>query len=427
MTNNVASVYLITNAFGTYIIYRFMRIFFDVAETDKKVEAVSYLLYFFTIGLLFIAFNNSTLNVFANLIMFFLITFNYEAALRKRITVSISIYVILAIIELSVVLPMQYYDITIISKDSDLKLMAALITIKIITYNIMLLLSNFKRIKNDVKVSVFHWLSIFIIPAGTLILALMMVMKANPNNLTGIITSVIILFIINLFIFYLYDFLIKSYDEKMENALLQQQNYAYLEQLEIINQSKENLRVFSHDMKNHMLSIKTLIENNESEKALDYLNSVFKFTDITNEYSKSGNFEIDSILNYKLHNAKSLGINTDISINVPERLNILPFDLSVVLGNLLDNAVEAVCKCDEKIIKIMLELDRNVLYISISNSFAGNLHYDDGVLATTKCDKQNHGMGIKSVMKSLEKYNGAMEIHHNGNMFFVDVLIYNCL
>lgn len=376
-------------------------------------------------GFLFLEFNNPKVNVVANLIMFYLLTYNYEATIKRRVLATISIYMVLMTIESVVVLVMRYFNIDILSKNSDLVIIAGLITIKIVTYNVMLFLSNFKLVKNDVKVSSLHWLSIFVIPAGTLILALMLVLKVQSENLTAILISIVIMFVINVFVFYLYDVLMKSYDEKMEKALLLQQNNAYSKQLEIIKQSQESLKVFRHDVKNHVLSLKTLIENNDNKGAANYLESVFDCIDNSNEFSKSGNSEIDSILNYKLNEAVSFGMKTNISINVPEKLNIRPFDLSVVLGNLLDNAIEAARCCEEKLIKISVELDRNVLYISVSNSFKGKLNYKENKLITTKVDKERHGMGLSSVQQSLEKYNGAMEIHHKENMFYVDVLIYN--
>lgn len=425
MTNSVIAVYLITSIFGTYVIYRYMKIFFDCTETDRKIEIASYLLYYFTMGLLFIGFNNPTINIIANLIMFFLITFNYESTISGRLIATVSIYMILMTIESVVVLAMQYFDISIVSTDSDLAIIAAFISIKILSYNVMLLLSNFKLIRSNVKVSCLHWLSIFAIPSGTLVVAIIMIMKVSKDNLTEMLISIVILFIINVVVFYLYDVLMKSYDEKMEKALLEQQNRAYLRQLEIISQSQENLREFRHNIKNHVLTFKTLIENNDNKAAVEYLNNVNNSIDFSDEYSKTGNFEIDSILNYKLNKANLCGIKTDINIKVPARLNIRPFDLSVVLGNLLDNAIDAADKCDEKVIKLSIELDRNVLYVSVTNSFEGALNYVNGKLTTTKDDKGNHGLGLSSVQKTLEKYNGAIELRHNNNTFFADVLIYN--
>lgn len=425
MTNSVTIVYLITSFFGTYIIFRFMKIFFDCNKTDRKTEVVSYLLYYFTIAYLFIEFNNPIVNVFANIIMFFLLTYNYESTIKGRLIAIVSIYMILMTIETIVVIALQYFNISVVSQSSDFAIIAAFISIKIITYNVMLFLSNFKLIKSDVKVSSLHWISIFVIPVGTLCLAFMIVFKINQDNLTLLMVSVIILFVVNIFVFYLYDALMKSYEEKMEKALLQQQNRAYIKQLEIISQSQENLREFRHNVKNHLLTFKTLIENNDNKSAAEYLDSVYNNINFSEEYSKSRNFEIDSIINYKFNKAELCGIKTYLNINIPEKLNIKPFDLSVILGNLLDNAIEAAEKCKEKSIELSVELDRNVLYVSVSNSFDGTLNYDKGKLSTTKDDRENHGLGLSSVQRSLEKYNGVIEIRHTKNKFYADVLIYN--
>jgi two-component system sensor histidine kinase AgrC len=425
MTGNVMAIYLITSAFGTYIIYRYMKIFFDSNESDRIIEISSYVLYYFAIGYIFIKYNSPMLNVFANLVMFFLLTFNYQASCKRRLIATTSIYMILLTIESVVAMGMKVFNIDILSQDADLILLTGLVAIKILSYIVMLFLSNFKMVKNDVKVSSLHWVSIFVIPVGTLMLSLQLIINVHEDNITGIIISIVILFVINIFVFYLYDVLMKSYNEKMEKALLIEQSTAYAKQLEIINQSQENLKVFRHDIKNHVLSLKTLIENNHREEALSYLDGIFACIDNSVEFSKSGNPGIDSILNYKLNQAAALNIKTDISINVPERLNIRPFDLSVILGNLLDNAIEAARCCEEKLIKISAELDRNVLYINVSNTFNNKIKYDGKKLITTKTDKEKHGMGLISVQQSLEKYNGAMEIHHKDNMFYVDILIYN--
>jgi len=425
MTNSVTTAYLITSAFGTYIIYRFMKIFFDTKRTDKKLEVTSYLLYFFTTSLLFLAYNNPTVNVVSNMLLFFLITFNYESTLKRKLMATVSIYMILMSIDVFVAIGIGYFHLTMISQNSDFALVSALIIIKVLTYIVMLLLSNFELYRRDVNVSSMQWASIFVIPAGTLVPALMLAFMVNDDNLIGIIISIIMLFLINIFVFYLYDFLMKSYDEKMEKALLMQQNSAYLKQLEIMTQSQENLREFRHNVKNHVLSLKALLENNDSRSASDYLDNIYRSIGIPDEYSKSGNSEIDSILNYKLHKADSCGIKAEVKVSVPEKLNILPFDLSVVMGNLIDNAIEASCASAEKKLKVSVELDRNVLYLHIANSFSGALNYSNGEYVTTKDDKEKHGMGLYSVKKSLEKYNGAIELRHTRNVFFADVLIYN--
>ncbi|MGB4440015.1 MAG: GHKL domain-containing protein [Sedimentibacter sp.] len=426
MTNSVTIVYLITNAFSTYTMFRFMGVFFVREETDKRIEFASYMLYYFVISLFYLAYNQPVLNILSNLIMFFLLTYNYKSTIKTRLIATVSVYTILMTIETVVILLLQYLNISMFSQNSDVEIIAALIIMRIISYIIVLFLSNFKMVKNNMNVSFLHWLSIFVIPFGTLLSALMLIAKVHADNLTGIIISIVILFVINVFVFYLYDELMKSYDEKVERVLLLEQNNAYLKQLDIINQSQENLKILRHDIKNHVLSLQSLLDNNDYEEADNYLKTVVSHINYTDEYARSGNSEIDSILNYKINKAKIYGIKCDISLKVPEKLNIRPFDLSVILGNLMDNAIEAASKSkNEKQINVSVDLDRNVLYINISNSFDGILNYKNGKLSTTHTDNENHGLGLSSIRKSVDMYNGTMEIHHNKKKFYVDVLIYN--
>ncbi len=423
MSGSYTAVYLITNVFATYTLYRYMCIFFDRKDVDKRQEFMSYSLYFCIISLLYLSFNNPAVNIASNLIMFFMLTYNYQSTTKIRLIAVVSTYMILMIIEVLVMLILQSYGITVTS-GNDAALIIGIISIKIISYIVMLFMSNFKMISNDIKVSNIHWLSIFIIPVGTLIIVLIMISMDYASNVTESIISIVILLVINVFVFYFYDELMKSYESKIEKTLLQQQNNAYLKQLEIINQSKENIKAFRHDVKNHALTLKYYIDNYDRDGATGYLDNILDFINYSKEHAKSGNFEIDSLINYKMDLAEKSNIKAEVYLAIPHKLNINPFDLSIVIGNLLDNAIEAALKAENKFINISIELDRNVLYISISNSYDGNLKLTYSYLETTK-DNDNHGIGISSVQKSIEKYNGTMNIHYDGQVFYVDALMYN--
>lgn len=424
MSGNYIAVYLITSVFATYTLFRYMSIFFDRKDVDKKQEFLSYSLYFCIISLLYLALDKPYVNIISNLVMFYLLTYNYQSTTKNRLIAVVSIYMILMTIEVIVMLILQYFGITVYSTQNDFALVIGLILIKVISYFFMLFISNFKMIRNDIKVSTLHWLSIFIIPTGTLVLALIMISTDYAHHVTETIISIVVLLIINVFVFYYYDELMKSYESKIEKTLLVQQSKAYLKQLEIINQSKENLKTFRHDLKNHALTLKYYIDMGDREGASDYLNNVLQYINNSKEYAKSGNPEIDSLINYKMDIAEKYEINAKIDLAIPDKLNINTFDLSIIIGNLLDNAIEAASKAEDKFINISLELDRNVLYISISNSYDGNLKFSGGRLTSSKGD-ENHGLGLNSVLKSVEKYMGTMNIQHDKHVFYVDILMYN--
>lgn len=401
-----------------------MCIFFDRSETMKKIELASYILYFIVIGVVYIVFNIPILTLISNLILFFLLTMNYTSTWKLRLTAVVYVYAIL--------ISAETITITILGKlffsayTSSIEMVLSLIFSKILSYIIVLVISNFKTLKTNVNISPLHWIAIFTIPLGTMFSTFILMTESNQDNLLQILISIAILFAINIFVFYLYDVLMQSYQEKLEKNLLKQQSNAYIKQLQIINQSQENLRILRHDIKHHMSALQALIETDNKASALQYFQSMYELINYKDEYAKSGNTEVDSILNYKIHEAKRDKIEIDLDLHIPEKLNIQPFDLIAIIGNLLDNAIEATSKLKEdKKIEISMELDRNVLYLSVTNPFHGQLLYKDNKLKTTHKDGENHGLGLSSAQKSIEKYNGMINIKHTDKVFCVEVLLYN--
>lgn len=189
--------------------------------------------------------------------------------------------------------------------------------------------------------------------------------------------------------------------------------------------SVEKTTSLKHDIANHIVAIGSLIRENEVSKALNYINQLEKYTSFNSKIVESGNLVIDSILNYKLDYIKSMGVNTHLNIKVPSDLELESFDMVVILGNLLDNAIEALEKLNEnKTLWVSIKYDRGVLIIRTQNSFDGNMSVDSKGLITTKDDKDNHGLGLKNIESTLEKYNGLLEHSYIDDMFKADVLMY---
>lgn len=150
------------------------------------------------------------------------------------------------------------------------------------------------------------------------------------------------------------------------------------------------------------------------------------FYGVNQEYINSGNNTIDSIINFKLNSSKNLNILVSTDILIPEELSLKTFDIAVILGNLLDNAIEAVSNIDDRWIDIKLKYTKGRLIIEINNSYDGKLKKVDGHFISYKTDKENHGLGLKSVEAALKNYDGAIQILHDSNKFTVKVLLYLC-
>ncbi len=417
-------VYLITSIFRTYTTYKFMDVFFDTSDTNKKIEFFSYMLYFVVISFLYLAINIPIVTLISNISLYFALTFNYKSSIKNRIISIMTIYMILMSIESIIVLLSGFVNTNGLSSNPLYSSIIGMIAINIISYMIALIMRGYRNIKKGIDIPNIYWLSIFLIPLGSLCIILTLLQNFNLDIYITV-GCIIILFLINIIVFYLYDTLNKAFKDKMEKLALEERNKYYQRQLEIINSSYENIKSLRHDMKNYLLALKGYIENGGREKSIDYILQINDSLYEKEQLSRTGNIEIDSILNYKLQEAESKGILVTPELKIPSKLNILPLDIVVILGNLLDNAIEASSKVEsDKIIDIRIKYKNDVLFIYINNSFDGSIIYDGDKIKTTKEDKENHGIGLNNIEKILKKYDGIMKVYHTEKRFHVDILMY---
>lgn len=129
-----------------------------------------------------------------------------------------------------------------------------------------------------------------------------------------------------------------------------------------------------HDFVNHSIFLHGLIEEKNNEKALNYLNKVLEKVNLPN-IIETGRTDIDCIVNFKILKAKQLNILIESEIAIPYELNVSKYDMVIILGNILDNAMEASkdLPCEERIIKLYMRYDRRRLIIQTKNKNNGVL------------------------------------------------------
>ncbi len=178
-------------------------------------------------------------------------------------------------------------------------------------------------------------------------------------------------------------------------------------------------------MKNHFFALHELIDEGEYSKAKDY---ILKLTEKSSGQAiicDTGNIVIDSIINYKFRNKDNLGIDVSVDAIIPEQISIDVADEVTIFGNLIDNAITAVQKCEsDRKVTINLQFSKNRLFIVISNTYDGRVEYTNGTIVSTKEEKGYHGHGINNVRTSLEKYNGVLRLEHNETNFTARAILY---
>lgn len=398
-----------------------MDIFFDKKRISIKVMFFLFAIYLIVNSGLYLILGNPLVNLLSNVALFFFLTFSYISSIFKKLLATVAVYVISMATEIIIYIIL----ISFITDKNDINIIGNIIS-SILFYFIIILLSNLKNIKTTTnKIS---WNYIFILTTifiCSIYISIALAYDKLKNNIY-ISIGVAAVLIVNILTVYIYDVLNKNYRKELEQKLLEKQNNFYVKQLEIMRQSQNNMKILKHDIKNHMIAINSISDNNIKVK--EYINDFIKSNKISEEYSKSGNVIIDSILNYKLQEAIDKEIEINLKIKIPPQLNILPFDLSIILGNILDNAIEAASKSiNEKQIRLNIYVKGSSLYIHITNTFDGIVIAEDKKYKTTKTDKLNHGLGLLSVINTLEKYDGGMDISYTECLFSIKILIDNII
>jgi len=179
-----------------------------------------------------------------------------------------------------------------------------------------------------------------------------------------------------------------------------------------------------HDMSNHLGNIKGLLRYKEYTKLEEYLNKLLSQIDEVDKIIITKYPAISALLNRKYARAGNNNINCVMNIGSVDNLTIDTVDICIILGNLIDNAIEATVKVDEsnRYIKLDINNVNNYLVIDCVNSTIGSENIS---LDTTKEDKEIHGIGLMNINQIVEKYYGNMEIMCIKDYFSVNIMLYN--
>lgn len=304
------------------------------------------------------------------------------------------------------------------------------ITSKFLTYTIVLVAKRFKvNIQRANKTAAL----VFLLPLATfliMILFLRCCYQVN-DNLFHIITLItyVILVLANVAIFHIINKQNELIETKEKLLFAEKHINNQIIHYEELYKYQNELRAFRHDIKNLLLSLIGLLKESKTEKAIEKIESSL---DILNEQNRSvvntGLPVIDAILQSNLLVAEEIGIVISISAKITSVIQIDEIEVGIIIGNALDNAVEAVKKDfprESKEILFSLIVTEDRISVSISNPVKNDIDTQD--LSTSKPDKKNHGFGIMSILTLAQKYDGMVEFECQNRVFVSRINISNRL
>ena len=424
--------YIIYNIINIFIIYKSIKtILNEGAVFNKKYEIGSYILYFTISTLMFLLYPIPLIMLFTNILIVFLIQFNYKTKIKNKILLTLYIITILSIIDTITSILINKTIISINIKNSyDIEN----IFDAILGWTFQLVLSfvslksikSFRKMQSNLEMPKIFWLPLIVIPFISILLVLLFLYDKS-SSVKLIIFLCVSLIIINLTIFALYDLFLDYTKSKIEKELLEREKEFNLKQFNIIINNYESLELFRHDFKNHISYIKKCSKDKNLDEIIKYIDSITREVKINkNIIINSGNIILDSILSFKFQEIINNNIRLEYKVLAPYDLKIDSLDLVSLLGNLIDNIIEANIKIEnvsDRYSNINIKYIKNNLFINLENSFKEVKFDNNNNLKTLKKESHKHGLGLKSIKNIVDKYNGFIKMDIKENKFITKIVL----
>ena len=213
--------------------------------------------------------------------------------------------------------------------------------------------------------------------------------------------------------------------EKSDNQVLRLKNELMLESYDNTVKHLEQVGVLRHEMKNHVIAMQILMEGGEYEKTRCYLSGLAEQQDLISKVRYCEHYLLNAIVSTRLSGLKEAGIEVFHNIAVPKKLHIPDGDLSSLLMNILDNALEAVSEVqtEDKWLELKIFLKKSYLYIYCKNVTDNRFLYNGTDYLSTKENPENHGHGLRIIRQIVNKHGGILNISHTAHTFTLEAAI----
>ena len=220
--------------------------------------------------------------------------------------------------------------------------------------------------------------------------------------------------------------LTKALDEK-QMQLLEQEFQNQTEKYTQLVGSMEELRRFRHDMKNHFMCVDSLLLDDNIQEARDYIHSITNIVANAFTLETNNNYIFNTLINEKLQMASQLDTKIHKTIAINRKLDIKDVDVCILFGNALDNCIDALRKVEKekRELSLTIILSGEILSAEIVNTIDRPVLITNETIATTKNEKSKHGIGLKNIKTTVEKYDGEVHMDASNNKFKLVLILCN--
>ena len=419
--------YLLTGVLFYVILFFYFKSCLDMKYSARITIGV-YGLLFCANTLSFFYFESEIVNIIFGIIMFLILINFYQGNLKTRITVMVFIYLASFLADFFVVLFFTYFanspigDINFGTPEFFYGLLLSRTLLAVFAK----VISGFLRGRVLPKLKTSHWIVLIAPPAGSIFILYDFVHQRIYS--TAAIISAMIVVTINLTIFIVYDKILADYDADLRNRQLEEQLKSYDYQNFLTIESEKLVNKTKHDLNNLLIGIKSDIHMNDFESVEKRISDLLGEICVFDGPAQSGNIPIDAIINYKWSQASKHKIHFSLDLIIPESLDFDSSSLCRIIGNALDNAIEATeTVADEikRIISIHISYSQGALFIQVKNPYSGAVATDRrGAILSSKRAFRSEGLGIQSIKAAAKSYGGIVFHSCDDGEFCMNITLY---
>ncbi len=351
-------------------------------------------------------------------LMIFIIAFAfYTDSIRKKILMGFIYFILMLISEAVVMLILTISTqkpIDYVLQNNEAIRQASIFVSKLIGfYLVEQLIVRFREYK-DIAFNYMKELSLILV-INFILFALAVQAITSPESTNSNYRILLIMTIGVTFVSLLSTYLISKVAQKSRKEMqyqlelnqLEMEHKYYEDMSDIVN----NLRSLRHDMNNHIGIMLGLVDTKQYDDLKEYLTDIYADASHANDYIFLDDKALTILLNTKIGKATNLNIDMNVVVDVPS----LPFntkDMSIIIGNMLDNAIEAASQVENgPYITFAIHKFDNQYMICCQNNFVSKPKEQNGKFITSKKDAASHGMGISNIKTAVERYNGSVTIN----------------
>ena len=414
---------LIINIIDYLIMFKYFNCFSGKRSMEKK-----YCTSLFCGCIMLISVVNQLHNQSANLILCVLMIYLYSLSFSY----SISYHIVLPVLYIGFGIVAELIGFLILNVSGEMipyfiSYYGSSFACEFIRFLIVYAVCGIKKIKLP-KLSFSTGKFLVIIPLSSLVICCMAIniIQNSKNNLVNIMCLVIIIMTIasNILMFKMFFKVIDTLSDNYEKQMLLQEAEAKEEYYQEVEKSSREVQKIKHDLKNMLLAICGSYK--EKNKISEEIRKIVQELDESDKKIYTSNVVINTIINNKISQAENLNIKAEVDVKVPRFVSMDYKDAGILLGNILDNAMEACEKIskEDRWIKIDMFHQKNTLFVKVSNS---KIKEPVNINKSSKRDVHNHGIGVSSIEAIAKKYDGYVEFVDKGEKFEVDVSLYGMI